>query len=247
MTNSSRCCFSLLTLAAEVLLFGSVALVVAWCLKYRGGFAWGESEQENAKKFNLHPVLMVTGLVFFAGHAMLAYRQWRCCNHSTIKLVHTLYHIMAVPCIAVGLIAVFDFHNYNKPTPIPNLYSLHSWMGLVTVGLYGLQFVVGFFSFLILLCCDTGTARFRASLVPVHSSFGIITFFLSIATCLTGLTEKVLFTIKETYSSLGEEPIVVNVFAMCLVATAIVVGALLLLDRFRQSHEHVIVVHRQAA
>lgn len=70
---------------------------------------------------------------------MLTYRQWRCCNHSTIKLVHTLYHIMAIPCIAVGLIAVFDFHSNKKPTPIPNLYSLHSWMGLVTVGLYGLQ------------------------------------------------------------------------------------------------------------
>ena len=71
--------------------------------------------------------------------AMLTYRQWRCCNHSTIKLVHTLYHIMAIPCIAVGLIAAFDFHNNRKPTPIPNLYSLHSWMGLFTVGLYGLQ------------------------------------------------------------------------------------------------------------
>ena len=70
---------------------------------------------------------------------MLTYRQWRCCNHSTIKLVHTLYHIMAIPCIAVGMIAVFDFHNNKKPTPIPNLYSLHSWMGLITVGLYGLQ------------------------------------------------------------------------------------------------------------
>ena len=58
------------------------------------------------------------------------------------------------------------------------------------------QFVVGFFSFLFLLCCDTATASFRAALVPVHSSFGITTFFLAVATCLTGLTEKVLFTIK---------------------------------------------------
>ena len=65
MSGGSRCCFSLLTLLAEVLLFGSVALVVAWCLKYRGGFAWTEDPN---LQFNLHPVLMVAGFVFFAGH-----------------------------------------------------------------------------------------------------------------------------------------------------------------------------------
>ena len=65
MSGGSRCCFSLLTLLAEVLLFGSVALVVAWCLKYRGGFAWTEDPN---LQFNLHPVLMVAGFIFFAGH-----------------------------------------------------------------------------------------------------------------------------------------------------------------------------------
>lgn len=65
MSGASRCWFTLLTLFAEVLLFGSVGLVVAWCAKYRGGFAWTE---EPERQFNLHPVLMVTGLIFFAGH-----------------------------------------------------------------------------------------------------------------------------------------------------------------------------------
>ncbi len=56
------------------------------------------------------------------------------------------------------------------------------------------QFVVGFFSFLILLCCENATAGFRASLVPIHATFGILTFMLAVATCLTGLTEKALLT-----------------------------------------------------
>jgi cytochrome b561 len=55
------------------------------------------------------------------------------------------------------------------------------------------QFVVGFFSFLILLCCEGATAAFRASLVPIHATFGITTFMLAVATCLTGLTEKAFF------------------------------------------------------
>lgn len=57
------------------------------------------------------------------------------------------------------------------------------------------QYAVGFFSFLLLLICNKGTAGFRASLVPVHAAFGILTFVLGVAACLTGLTEKALFTI----------------------------------------------------
>lgn len=57
------------------------------------------------------------------------------------------------------------------------------------------QFVVGFFSFLVLLCCDSATASFRAALVPIHAAFGLTTLMLAIATCLTGLTEKAIFTL----------------------------------------------------
>lgn len=57
------------------------------------------------------------------------------------------------------------------------------------------QYAVGFFSFLLLLICNKGTAGFRASLVPVHAAFGILTFVLGVCACLTGLTEKALFSI----------------------------------------------------
>lgn len=59
--------------------------------------------------------------------------------------------------------------------------------------LFKFQYAVGFFSFLLLLICNKGTAGFRASLVPVHAAFGILTFVLGVTACLTGLTEKALF------------------------------------------------------
>ena len=69
---------------------------------------------------------------------MLVYRLYRCCNKLTAKILHTFLYLMAVPCIVVGTITVFDSHNLRVP-PIPNLYSLHSWLGVVTIGLFALQ------------------------------------------------------------------------------------------------------------
>ena len=56
--------------------------------------------------------------------------------------------------------------------------------------------MVGFFSFLLLLCCESATASFRASLVPIHATFGVTTFVLAVAAACTGLTEKAFFTLR---------------------------------------------------
>ena len=56
--------------------------------------------------------------------------------------------------------------------------------------------MVGFFSFLLLLCCESATASFRASLVPIHSTFGISTFVLAVAAACSGLTEKAFFSLR---------------------------------------------------
>ncbi|KAL1138262.1 hypothetical protein AAG570_009951 [Ranatra chinensis] len=154
---------------------------------------------------------------------MLLYRVSRCCRRIYVKLVHTLFHVLAIPCVVLGFMAVLDYHNLSQP-PIPNFYSIHSWMGFVTMGLFALQFVVGFFSFLVLLCCESATANFRASLVPIHATFGLTTFMLAIATCLTGLTEKAYFSLGKEYSQWPEEGIIINALAMVLVALGIVVS-----------------------
>jgi len=202
MSGGARCCFGFLTFLAQILLHGVVGLVLYWVIAYHHKdnvpFSWRTGTDTD---WNLHPVLMILGFIYFMGQAMLMYRTCRCCRRIWSKLLHTIFHLLAAPCIAIGFIATWDHHNLRtdndgNPSPIPNFYSLHSWMGLTTMGLFALQFIVGFFSFLLLLCCESATASFRAALVPIHSTFGITTFVMAVATSCTGLIEKAFFTLS---------------------------------------------------
>lgn len=83
------------------------------------------------------------------------------------------------------------------------------------------QYAVGFFSFLLLLICNKGTASFRAGLVPVHAAFGILTFVLGVTACLTGLTEKAIFGIGYVFDSLYVKFFTIRVVITKLVKTTL--------------------------
>lgn len=57
-------------------------------------------------------------------------------NKRPWKLLHGALMLLGLVLAVLGLCAVFDFHNANA---IPNLYSLHSWVGVATVGLFAAQ------------------------------------------------------------------------------------------------------------
>lgn len=52
------------------------------------------------------------------------------------KLLHATLMLLALVLSVVGLCAVFNYHNAKQ---IPNLYSLHSWVGIAATALFAVQ------------------------------------------------------------------------------------------------------------
>ncbi|RWS25797.1 putative transmembrane ascorbate ferrireductase 2-like isoform X1, partial [Leptotrombidium deliense] len=176
---------------AELLLIGTVAIFVYFVLMHDKGFAWTNNRQA---QWNLHGVLMLVGFIFMNGQALLMYKLLICIPKIYVKIIHTLIFLCSISAIAIGMISGIQAQASVPRSSVPkHFYSIHSWAGLVTCGLFALQFFVGFVSFLVLLCCDKATSGFRKKLLPTHVTFGLIIFSLGALSCITGIFQTARF------------------------------------------------------
>ncbi|NWS23950.1 CYBR1 reductase, partial [Polioptila caerulea] len=207
-----------LALLASTLLVGfvSVILSLVWVFHYREGLSWDGSLGE----FNWHPVLIITGFVFIQGIAIIVYRlpwTWKC-SKLLMKFIHAGLNTIAMILAIVSMVAVFEFHNAKS---IPNMYSLHSWIGLTAVIFYSLQLFLGFAVFLL----PFAPVHLRTALMPIHVYSGLTIFATVIATALMGITEKLIFALKNpAYSASPPEATLVN----CLGLLLVIFGSLIL-------------------
>ncbi|GAB0189653.1 lysosomal membrane ascorbate-dependent ferrireductase CYB561A3 [Grus japonensis] len=201
--------------------FVCVAFVSAWCQHWRGGFALDGS----AQTFNWHPVLMVTGMVVLYGAAALVYRLPPTWSGPKLpwKVLHGTLALAAFVLAVLGLVAVFRFHNDHGT---PNMYSLHSWLGLVTVLLFSCQWLAGFSAFLL----PWAPAWLRTLYKPVHIFFGSTILMLSVASCMSGINEKLFFSLKNgttEYKRLPAEAVFANTLGLLILLFGVLVlGAL---------------------
>lgn len=211
-----------LVATSQILGVAVLAITGTWLLHYRGGFSW-----EGQGQFNVHPLCMVLGMVFLCGDALLVYRVFRHETKRATKILHGALHLMALVISLVGIIAVFQYH---KKSNIPDMYSLHSWLGIVTFSFYILQWILGFILFFVPGVAFAYKSRFK----PLHVFFGIGLLVSTIATCLLGLTEKVLFTKELKYSEKPPEGILINALGVLLVAFGMVIGYIITREEWRR-------------
>ncbi|KAL8038467.1 hypothetical protein ABFX02_11G109200 [Erythranthe guttata] len=180
------------------------ALLLIWTLHYRGGLSL--SPENKTLLFNVHPLLMVIGLVLLNGEAMLAYKTLSGTKDFK-KSVHLSLQFLAFVLSIVGLWAVWKFH----------IHSLHSWLGLACLFLFGIQWACGFVTF----WYPGGSRKSRAGLLPWHVYIGVYIYALSVITCVTGLLMRATsLQRKEIITRYSREAFLINSLGMLLVTLA---------------------------
>ncbi|KAG4191131.1 hypothetical protein ERO13_A07G072700v2 [Gossypium hirsutum] len=205
------------------------AILFIWTVHYRGGLALISDNKDLI--FNVHPVLMVIGLVLLNGEAMLAYKTVPG-TKSFKKLVHLTVQCLAFILSTIGVWAALKFHNDKG---IENFYSLHSWLGIACLFLFGIQWAAGFATF----WYPGGSRNSRAALLPWHVFFGMYTYALAVATATTGILEKLTFLqTNRVISRYSTEALLVNSLGILIV----VLGGLVILATLTpvngKSHVH---------
>ncbi|KAG5223651.1 cytochrome B561 family protein [Salix suchowensis] len=211
------------TSLAPLLLFARIsgllvsALVISWALLFKSSFRPQSTSQEDLIYAVLHPLLMVIGLILISGEAILVHK-WLPGSRGFKKSVHLCLQGLALACGIFGIWTKF----HGNDGIAANFFSLHSWMGLICISLFGAQWLMGFMSF-----WHRGEMRaVRITVLPWHIFLGLCAYGLAVATAETGLLEKITFLqTKKDGSKHTPESMVVNSLGLGL---ALLSGAVIL-------------------
>ncbi|KVH96306.1 probable transmembrane ascorbate ferrireductase 4 [Cynara cardunculus var. scolymus] len=160
-------------------------LVITWALYFTTSFLPTHTLSQRDLIYSiLHPLLMVIGFILISGEAILVHR-WLPGSRKKKKWVHLWLQGVALASGIFGIWTKFQ----GRDGVVANFYSLHSWLGLFCVSLFGAQWLMGFLSF-----WHKGEVRMtRIRVLPWHVFLGLYTYGLAVVTAETGLLEKLTF------------------------------------------------------
>lgn len=171
----------------------SLVFVSLWFGVEEAGFTLEHSDK---RLFNLHPLLMIIGPIScssFAGTIFKSFQNSELRGDEAtrqrlwLKRVHLCLHLVSLCCMGVGVYIVFQFHAANQ---IKHFYSLHSWLGLLSVGCFCLLYVPSFGIF----HYPQGTELTRARLIQQHKKLGLCLLFVLLpVVSVSGILEKLTF------------------------------------------------------
>lgn len=126
-----------ITILAHLLFIAITTLVLVWLLLFREGVAFNSSNK--IKIFNLHPLLMVIGFILVGGEAIMTYKSIPQERNSVKVVHHLLLHLIVLASGILGIIAVFKS---KKEAGLRHMYTLHSWLGISAIFLFGFQVIL---------------------------------------------------------------------------------------------------------
>jgi len=149
-----------------------------------GKLDWGEYI------FNFHPIFMYSALILGCFSAVLTYRLLPISKYIA-KSIHGLIHTIAIICIILGLVTVFMGNGSTKHNTghsyYPNLFSLHSFLGIGTVLVYVTNYILGLVHFVPSL--NLIPLEPRVNFMPYHVALGMFSIFAATIAVETGIME----------------------------------------------------------
>ncbi|KAH7295532.1 hypothetical protein KP509_27G053400 [Ceratopteris richardii] len=152
---------------------------------------------------------MVVGYIFLSTEAILVHRGMHG-TKSNKKAIHFTIQGVAFWMAALGIWTALLFH---KTIGISNFYSLHSWFGILTVFLFGIQWICSY----MIYWYPGASAKTRAAVLPWHTSIGLLVHCTALLTAEMGLLEKLTFLmVNKVIGRFSFEAVFVNSVGLLL-------------------------------
>ena len=111
-------------------------------------FDWPEKCKKVVEQdtfFNWHVTMMMWPFVMCATLAITAFRKFE--NRKVAKIFHVVFHCVALSA-ALSAFGMGYASNQARWGPDSHFATMHSWVGMVTLVLYSLNFIAGLFLYL---------------------------------------------------------------------------------------------------
>lgn len=173
-------------------------------------------------------LLSVHSNPFLFALAMLVFRAFKTASKMKVKLTHSLIHASSIIFITLGIAVelISHYHHGEK-----DFYTLHSWVGVLTIIVFVSQFIFGFLCFLSPFIKE----KVKKFYLPIHVFFGTFCFILAVATSLIGLNQTARF--NPDYSEFTNEGVLINTIGLCMVAFGLFVVFLSTNTSYRRDAE----------
>jgi cytochrome b-561 len=106
-----------------------------------------------------------------------------------IRYYHVACHLLGFICAVGGLCAIV-YYKKLSPQPIVfpffTLYSAHSWVGIVFLLLWSLQFVAGFYAHLVV---KKQTSEYKRKFSQFHDFLGKSVYAAGLVACIMGFQD----------------------------------------------------------
>jgi heme A synthase len=175
-------------LFVELFLVAYVCIFIDW-LTYLSWFDPEPVGDDSAVSFNYHSLFMSLAFPILMTQSVLLYKGFGFTDRAAIKKTHGILHTLSFVFIVLGVIFIFSNHISKSIRP---LYSVHSWIAVLTILSFFFQMFFGMWIFLFHspdLAGDQWRER-SSRYAPYHRFFGLTTYLLGMTTVLAGIQEK---------------------------------------------------------